>query len=96
MLLKKRVTWAQARETFVARGEDYKVAILDENISQDAHPALYHHQEYIDMCRGPMCQTCVSAITLNYRKSQVHTGAVIAITKCYNAFTVPLGLIRNS
>ena len=34
---------------FVARGEDYKVAILDENISQDAHPALYHHQEYIDM-----------------------------------------------
>lgn len=52
-VIKKRVTWAQARETFVARGEDYKVAILDENISQDAHPALYHHQEYIDMCRGP-------------------------------------------
>ena len=20
------------------------------------------------MCRGPMCQTCVSAITLNYKK----------------------------
>ncbi|MDD9341165.1 MAG: threonine--tRNA ligase [Providencia heimbachae] len=52
-VIKKRVSWAEARETFVARGEDYKVEILDQNISQDDHPALYHHEEYIDMCRGP-------------------------------------------
>ncbi|EKT57351.1 threonine--tRNA ligase [Providencia sneebia] len=52
-VIKKRVSWAEARETFVARGEDYKVEILDENISQDDHPGLYHHEEYIDMCRGP-------------------------------------------
>ncbi len=52
-VIKKRVSWAEAREAFVARGEDYKVEILDQNISQDDHPALYHHEEYIDMCRGP-------------------------------------------
>ncbi|ETT01471.1 MULTISPECIES: threonine--tRNA ligase [Providencia] len=52
-VVKKRVSWAEARETFVNRGEDYKVEILDQNISQDDRPGLYHHQEYIDMCRGP-------------------------------------------
>ncbi|RUO77675.1 threonine--tRNA ligase [Idiomarina seosinensis] len=50
---KNKVSWQQARETFVDRHEPYKVEILDENIPTDAHPALYHHQEYIDMCRGP-------------------------------------------
>ena len=29
------------------------MAILDENIERTATPALYHHEEYIDMCRGP-------------------------------------------
>ncbi|EKT62401.1 threonine--tRNA ligase [Providencia burhodogranariea] len=52
-VIKKRVSWAEARETFVARGEDYKVEILDQNISQEDHPGLYHHEEYVDMCRGP-------------------------------------------
>ena len=52
-VVKKRVTWGEARETFVSRGEDYKVEILDENIGQDEHPALYFHEEYVDMCRGP-------------------------------------------
>lgn len=52
-VIKKRVSWAEARETFVVRGEDYKVEILDQNISQDDHPGLYHHEEYVDMCRGP-------------------------------------------
>jgi len=33
--------------------EPYKIAILDENIPKDSKPALYHHEEYIDMCRGP-------------------------------------------
>ncbi|MCH1926440.1 threonine--tRNA ligase [Shewanella sp. C32] len=52
-VVKKVVTWQEARDTFEQRGEPYKMAILDENISKDATPALYHHQEYIDMCRGP-------------------------------------------
>ncbi|MDG2953446.1 threonine--tRNA ligase [Bisgaard Taxon 10/6] len=52
-VVKQRVTWQEARDTFEKRGEPYKMAILDENIAKNDHPALYHHQEYVDMCRGP-------------------------------------------
>ncbi len=52
-VIKKKVSWQEARETFVARGENYKVSILDENIAHDDKPGLYHHEEYVDMCRGP-------------------------------------------
>ncbi|MEX1222710.1 MAG: threonine--tRNA ligase [Idiomarina sp.] len=52
-VVKKKVSWAEARETFVERHEPYKVEILDEDISRDDQPGLYHHEEYIDMCRGP-------------------------------------------
>ncbi len=51
-VIKKVVSWQQARDAFSERGEEYKIAILDENISKDATPALYHHEEYVDMCRG--------------------------------------------
>ena len=52
-VIKKKVSWQDARDVFASRNEPYKVAILDENISKDATPALYHHEEYVDMCRGP-------------------------------------------
>lgn len=52
-VVKKKVSWAEARETFVGRHEPYKVEILDDDISKDDRPGLYHHEEYIDMCRGP-------------------------------------------
>ncbi|XPE47127.1 threonine--tRNA ligase [Shigella flexneri] len=52
-VIKKKVSWHEARETFVTRGETYKVSILDENIAHDDKPGLYHHEEYVDMCRGP-------------------------------------------
>jgi len=52
-VIKKVGSWQTARDTFEERGETYKMEILDENISKDDQPALYHHEEYIDMCRGP-------------------------------------------
>jgi threonyl-tRNA synthetase len=52
-VVKNTVSWQQARDTFADRGESYKIEILDENIERDDKPGLYHHQEYIDMCRGP-------------------------------------------
>ena len=52
-VVKKVVSWQQARDTFASRGEDYKLEILDNNIAQTDTPALYHHEEYTDMCRGP-------------------------------------------
>ncbi|MDM5088787.1 threonine--tRNA ligase [Aeromonas bestiarum] len=52
-VIKKRVSWQEARDVFEARGETYKVEILDQNIARDDQPGLYHHEEYVDMCRGP-------------------------------------------
>lgn len=52
-VIKKKVDWQTARDTFEGRGESYKTTILDENIDKDDQPGLYHHEEYIDMCRGP-------------------------------------------
>ncbi len=52
-VIKKNVSWQEARDTFESRGESYKIEILDENVSRDDRPGLYHHEEYIDMCRGP-------------------------------------------
>ncbi|MBL0611795.1 threonine--tRNA ligase [Aeromonas jandaei] len=52
-VIKKKVSWQEARDVFAARDEAYKVEILDQNIARDDKPGLYHHEEYIDMCRGP-------------------------------------------
>ncbi len=52
-VVKKKVSWQEARDAFEARGESYKMEILDENIARDDKPGLYHHEEYVDMCRGP-------------------------------------------
>ncbi len=37
---------------FRERGEDYKVRLV-EDMPDVAEMALYYHQEYVDMCRGP-------------------------------------------
>lgn len=52
-VIKKVGSWQDAYDAFEARGETYKMQILDENIEKTATPALYHHEEYTDMCRGP-------------------------------------------
>lgn len=52
-VVKKKVSWQEARDAFESRGETYKMEILDENIAKDDRPGLYHHEEYVDMCRGP-------------------------------------------
>ncbi len=52
-VVKKKVSWQEAFDTFKARGESYKLEILERDIPKDTEPALYHHEEYIDMCRGP-------------------------------------------
>lgn len=52
-VIKKRVSWDDAVAAFEARGESYKLEILERDIARDDQPGLYHHEEYIDMCRGP-------------------------------------------
>jgi threonyl-tRNA synthetase len=52
-VVKKNVTWQEAYDAFNARGEIYKLEILTRDVPKDATPGLYHHEEYVDMCRGP-------------------------------------------
>lgn len=53
-VVKEWVSRAKALETFAQRGEPYKQEIIENDIPDDGNPiALYHHEEYTDMCRGP-------------------------------------------
>ncbi|MGB1848978.1 MAG: threonine--tRNA ligase [Litorivicinaceae bacterium] len=49
--------WASREEAiaeFNERAEPYKLEIIEQDIPNDGHAiGLYHHQEYLDMCRGP-------------------------------------------
>jgi threonyl-tRNA synthetase len=51
-VVKTNVSVDQAIAVFKERDEPYKLEIL-EGIDKDDRPGLYHHEEYIDMCRGP-------------------------------------------
>ena len=52
-VVKKKVTWQEAYDLFAERGESYKQEILDRDVDKNDQPGLYHHEEYVDMCRGP-------------------------------------------
>ena len=39
-------------DQFLHRGEDFKLRLIDE-MPNERHMALYFHEEYVDMCRGP-------------------------------------------
>ncbi len=52
-VIKKKVSWEEAAAAFEEREEPYKLEILERDISRDDRPGLYHHEEYVDMCRGP-------------------------------------------
>ena len=51
-VVREVVTRIKALDTFKNRNEPYKIEIINE-IPDDEIIALYHHNEYIDMCRGP-------------------------------------------
>ena len=44
---------AEARQAFSDRHEDFKVRLIDDFDDSVKQVGLYHHQEYLDMCRGP-------------------------------------------
>ncbi|WP_022962013.1 threonine--tRNA ligase [Halopseudomonas pelagia] len=51
-VIKQITPRAQVIETFSARSEDYKLRLV-EDMPEEQAMALYHHEEYVDMCRGP-------------------------------------------
>jgi len=51
-VVKKVTPRAEVIELFRDRGEDYKLRLI-EDMPDETAMGLYHHQEYVDMCRGP-------------------------------------------
>ena len=50
---KEWVDTAEARRRFEKRHADYKLRLIDDFDAGVERVGLYHHQEYLDMCRGP-------------------------------------------
>ena len=51
-VLKVMTPRAQTIQTFTERDEEYKLRLIEDMPEVEAM-GLYHHQEYVDMCRGP-------------------------------------------
>ncbi len=51
-VVKKMTPRAEVIDTFKSRGEDYKLRLIDDMPGETAM-GMYHHLEYVDMCRGP-------------------------------------------
>ncbi len=52
-VIKKMTPIDQARAQFLERGESYKVQLIDDMDESVKEVGLYHHEEYMHMCRGP-------------------------------------------
>ena len=51
-VIKKVTPRAEVIDVFRARGEDYKLRLVEDMPGEQAM-GLYYHEEYVDMCRGP-------------------------------------------
>ena len=51
-IVREVVERKKAVDIFEIRSEPYKIKIIEE-IPEEEAIALYHHEEYVDMCRGP-------------------------------------------
>ncbi|MEG0245547.1 MAG: threonine--tRNA ligase [Pseudomonas sp.] len=52
-VVKKVTPRAEVVEIFKARGEDYKLRLIEDMSDDVTAMGMYYHQEYVDMCRGP-------------------------------------------
>lgn len=52
-VIKKMTPRAEVVEIFRARGEDYKLRLIEDMSDDIQAMGMYYHQEYVDMCRGP-------------------------------------------
>ncbi|MCC9620478.1 threonine--tRNA ligase [Thalassospira sp. MA62] len=51
-VIKQMTPRAEVIKLFRSRGEDYKLRLI-EDMPDEKSMGLYHHQEYVDICRGP-------------------------------------------
>ena len=51
-VVKKMTSREDALKLFKERGEDYKIELIND-MPDEIQFGFYHHEEYVDMCRGP-------------------------------------------
>ena len=51
-VIKRMTPREEVISIFKSRGEDYKLRLI-EDMPDEKAMGLYHHEEYVDMCRGP-------------------------------------------
>ena len=51
-VVKKMTSREDALKLFKERGEDYKIELI-KDMPDEIQFGFYHHEEYVDMCRGP-------------------------------------------
>ena len=52
-VIKRMTPREEVIKVFQARGEDYKLRLIEDMGPEVTEMGLYHHEEYVDMCRGP-------------------------------------------
>ncbi|MBP6796782.1 MAG: threonine--tRNA ligase [Luteimonas sp.] len=52
-VVKRMTPRAEVIDTFMKRGETYKLRLIEDMDPSITAMGLYYHQEYVDMCRGP-------------------------------------------
>lgn len=52
-VVKKVMPRAEVIKVFTERDESYKLELVNDIPESQTHMNLYHHEEYVDMCRGP-------------------------------------------
>lgn len=95
-VIKKKVSWQEARDTFAERGEIYKVAILMRTSAMTIVLACITTKNTSTCAVARTCRTCVSATISSCRKPPALTGAATAKTKCCSVSTAPPGQTRSS
>lgn len=93
-----REIWSRekAKEVFAAKGENYKVELVDA-IPEGQDLKIYYQGDWFDLCRGPhMASTGQIGTAFKLMKVVAPIGAAIATMRCCRASMAPPGRRRKS
>ncbi|WP_348666253.1 threonine--tRNA ligase [Arsenophonus symbiont of Ornithomya chloropus] len=52
-IIKKEVSWKEAKNIFLARNENYKIQFLEKKFEKKKYLEISYYQEYVDISSGP-------------------------------------------
>ncbi len=85
-VVKKMTSREDALKLFKERGEDYKIELI-KDMPDEIQFGFYHHEEYVDMCRGPHLPNMgfIKAFKLTHVAARL-IGVETLVKKCSNEF----------